>query len=58
MTHEGVYVRVRATAQPSSRESIKDMIIDFSGITFEKNISINQDLTMIARGYKPRAFST
>ena len=53
MTPEGVYVRVGATSQPSTREAIKDMLIDSSGITFEKNISINQDLTFI---YTERVF--
>ena len=43
MTPEGVYVRVGATAQPSTRETIKDMLIDSSGITFEKKYK-----------YKPR----
>lgn len=39
MTPEGVYVRVGATSQPSTRDSIRDMLIDSSGITFEKNLS-------------------
>lgn len=53
MTPEGVYVRVGATAQPSTRDAIKEMLIDSSGITFEKNISINQDLSFI---YAERVF--
>ena len=53
MTPEGVYVRVGATSQPSTRESIRDMIIDSSGVTFEKNLSINQDLTFL---YTERVF--
>lgn len=53
MTPEGVYVRVGATSQPSTRDSIKDMLIDSSGVTFEKNLSINQDLTFL---YTERVF--
>lgn len=54
MTPEGVYVRVGATSQPSTRDSIRDMLIDSSGITFEKNLSINQNLTFI---YTERIFN-
>lgn len=53
MTPEGVYVRVGATSQPSTRETIRDMLIDSSGITFEKNLSSNQDLTFL---YTERVF--
>lgn len=53
MTPEGVYVRVGATSQPSTRDSIKDMLIESSGVTFEKNLSINQDLTFL---YTERIF--
>ena len=45
MTSEGVYVRLGATSQPANRDSIRDMIVESSGITFEKNISITQNLT-------------
>lgn len=31
--------------QRATRETIKEMIVESSGISFEKNISINQDLT-------------
>ncbi|MEG1141462.1 MAG: putative DNA binding domain-containing protein [Clostridia bacterium] len=47
MIPDGVYVRVGATSQPSTRDSIRDMLIDSSDITFEKNLSINQNLTFL-----------
>lgn len=47
MTPNSVYVRVGATTRPSSKEIIRDMIIETSGITFEKNLSINQELTFL-----------
>lgn len=53
MTPEGVYVRLGATTQHATKDSIRDMLIETSGITFEKNISINQDLTFI---YTERIF--
>ena len=53
MTSEGVYVRLGATSQPANRDSIRDMIVESSGITFEKNISINQNLTFM---YTERIF--
>lgn len=53
MTPEGVYVRLGATTQHATNESIRQMIIESSGITFEKNISINQDLTFL---YTQRIF--
>ncbi len=45
MTSDGVYVRVGATTQKASESLIKEMIVESSGITFEKNLSINQELT-------------
>lgn len=45
MTIDGVFVRLGATVQHATRETIKEMIVESSGISFEKNISINQDLT-------------
>lgn len=45
MTVDGVFVRLGATVQHATKETIKEMIIDSSGISFEKNISINQELT-------------
>ena len=53
MTPEGVYVRIGATSQPSTSDAIRDMIIDSSGITFEKNMSVNQELTFV---YTERIF--
>ena len=53
MTPEGVYVRIGATSQNTTDELIRQMIIETSGITFEKNISINQNLTFI---YTDRIF--
>lgn len=53
MTPVGVYIRLGATTQHATNEIIKQMIIETSGITFEKNISINQDLTFI---YTERIF--
>lgn len=45
MTTNGVFVRLGATVQHATKETIKEMIIESSGTSFEKNISINQDLT-------------
>lgn len=45
MIIDGVFVRLGATVQHATRETIKEMIVESSGISFEKNISINQDLT-------------
>ena len=45
MTTDGVFVRLGATVQHATKETIKEMIIESSGVSFEKNISINQDLT-------------
>lgn len=53
MTPEGVYVRLGATAQQATRDLIREMLIESSGVTFEKNISANQDLTFI---YTERVF--
>lgn len=47
MTIDGVFVRLGATVQHATRETIREMIIESAGILFEKNISINQDLTFI-----------
>lgn len=53
MTPEGVYVRFGATAQHATKDSIRDMIVETSGINFEKNLSVNQDLTFL---YAERIF--
>ncbi len=53
MTPEGVYIRLGATTQHATNEIIRQMIIETSGITFEKNISVNQDLTFV---YADRVF--
>ncbi len=53
MTPDGVYVRLGATVQSASRDVIKQMILESSGITFEKNVSIIQDLTFL---YAERIF--
>lgn len=53
MTPEGVYVRFGATAQHATKDSIREMIIETSGVTFEKNLSANQDLTFM---YAERIF--
>lgn len=53
MTPEGVYVRFGATAQHATKDSIRDMIVETSGVTFEKNLSVNQDLTFM---YAERIF--
>jgi len=45
MTINGVFVRLGATVQQATKETIREMIIESSGVSFEKNISINQDLT-------------
>lgn len=45
MTIDGVFVRLGASVQRATKETIKEMIIESFGISFEKNISINQDLT-------------
>lgn len=45
MTTDGVYVRLGATVQHATKETIKEMIIESTGITFEKNICVNQKLT-------------
>lgn len=53
MTPDGVFVRVGATTQHATRDTIRDMLLESSGITFEKNISNNQDLTFL---YTERIF--
>lgn len=45
VNEKGVYVRVGSTSRPSSIEDIKNMIIESKNITFESNVSINQNLT-------------
>ena len=45
MTIDGVFIRLGATVQHATRETIKEMIVESLGILFKKNISINQDLT-------------
>ena len=45
MTTDGVYVRLGETVQHATKATIKEMIIESTGITFEKNICINQNLT-------------
>ena len=55
MTPEGVYVRFGATAQHATKDSIRDMIVETSGVTFEKNLSVNQDLTFM---YAERIFKS
>lgn len=47
MIPEGVYIRFGNTSRPSTSDMIKEMIISSSSVSFEKNISINQDLTFI-----------
>ncbi len=53
MVPEGVYIRFGNTSKPSTSEIIRQMIIESTGITFEKNVSINQDLTF---NYAERLF--
>ena len=45
MTSSGVFVRLGATSQPATKDSIRDIIIESVGITFEKNLSAEQELT-------------
>lgn len=45
MTPSGVYVRIGATSQQATDDTIRDMIISSYGINFEENISQKQDLT-------------
>lgn len=47
MTSQGVYVRLGATTQMATSETIRQMIIESSGISFESNISKDQDLTFL-----------
>ena len=47
MTNKGVFIRVGATVKPATNKLIKEMIIDSSNVTFEKNISINQNLNFL-----------
>lgn len=53
MVPEGVYIRFGNTSRPSTSEIIRQMIIESTGITFEKNVSINQNLTF---NYAERLF--
>lgn len=45
MTDKGVFIRLGSATEQASKDTIKDLIIESSGITFEKNISYNQNLT-------------
>lgn len=58
MTPNGVYIRLGAVVKMATRELIKEMIIESANITFEKNISINQDLTFLyaTRVFKKRCY--
>jgi len=47
MTPNGVFIRLGTTVKMATSELIKEMIIESANITFEKNISINQDLTFL-----------
>lgn len=47
MKPESVYIRVGSSSVPSSKEAIRNMIVQSSGMTFEKNISNNQNLTFV-----------
>lgn len=54
MTSSGVYIRFGATSQPATNDAIREMIIESTGVNFEKNISVNQDLTF---NYATRVFN-
>lgn len=45
MTDKGVFIRLGSATEQASKDTIKNLIIESSGITFEKNISYNQNLT-------------
>lgn len=45
MTEKGVFLRLGATNKPATREEIRQMIMEDNSITFETNVSINQNLT-------------
>ena len=44
LNESGVYIRFGNTSRPASIEDIKNMIIDSKNITFESNVSIEQNL--------------
>ena len=44
-TPSGVYIRIGRSSRKASFDEITDMMVNSSGITFEDEISINQDLT-------------
>lgn len=45
MTSSGVYIRLGTTSRPATREEILRMMMEDTGVKFEDNISIYQDLT-------------
>lgn len=45
MTEKGVYLRLGAVNKQATRDDIRQMIMEDNNITFESNISINQNLT-------------
>jgi len=53
MIPNGVFIRLGAVVKMATSELIREMIIESSNITFEKNISTNQDLTFL---YATKAF--
>ena len=53
MIPNGVFVRLGATVRNATPELIREMLMETLNITFEKNISINQDLTFL---YATRIF--
>jgi len=53
MTPSGVYIRLGVTSQPATKELIREMLMETSGVSFEKNLSNNQELTF---NYTERIF--
>lgn len=47
MTSQGVYVRLGATNKQASRDEIIKMMIEDTGVKFEDNISLNQNITLL-----------
>lgn len=45
LNENGVYVRFGSTSRPADIETIKDMIVQSKNITFESNVSLEQNLT-------------
>ena len=45
MTSEGVYIRLGATNKQASRDEIIKMMIEDTGVKFEDNVSLNQNIT-------------